>query len=109
VDRPAHGRLAPQHQPRLPCDAASACPDLELAGPAERRRSNFVAGIKHMPVRFLRSRRESAGTRASAQTDTRAPQFFVRRRAEIRLFSVKKWSFFAFFGGFSQGQNDLST
>ena len=27
-------------------------PDLELAGPPERLRSNFVAGIKHMPVRF---------------------------------------------------------
>jgi cholest-4-en-3-one 26-monooxygenase len=30
-------------------------PDLELAGPAERLRSNFVAGIKHMPVRFTPS------------------------------------------------------
>jgi cholest-4-en-3-one 26-monooxygenase len=27
-------------------------PDLALAGPPERLRSNFVAGIKHMPVRF---------------------------------------------------------
>ncbi|HEY6420036.1 MAG TPA: cytochrome P450 [Candidatus Binataceae bacterium] len=27
-------------------------PDLELAGPVERLRSNFVAGIKHMPVKF---------------------------------------------------------
>jgi cytochrome P450 len=27
-------------------------PDLELAGQPERLRSNFVAGIKHMPVRF---------------------------------------------------------
>ena len=27
-------------------------PDIELAGPVERLRSNFVAGIKHMPVRF---------------------------------------------------------
>jgi cytochrome P450 len=31
-------------------------PDLELAGPVERLRSNFVAGIKHMPVRFSASR-----------------------------------------------------
>ena len=34
-------------------------------GPVERLRSNFVAGIKHMPVRF-RPRRTSAGTAASA-------------------------------------------
>jgi len=27
-------------------------PDIEMAGPVERLRSNFVAGIKHMPVRF---------------------------------------------------------
>ena len=27
-------------------------PDLELAGQLERLRSNFVAGIKHMPMRF---------------------------------------------------------
>ncbi|HJU29638.1 MAG TPA: cytochrome P450 [Candidatus Binataceae bacterium] len=31
---------------------ARRLPDIELAGPAERLRSNFVAGIKHMPVRF---------------------------------------------------------
>ncbi len=30
--------------------------DLELAGTPERLRSNFVAGIKHMPVRFTPSR-----------------------------------------------------
>jgi len=30
-------------------------PDLELAGQPERLRSNFVAGIKHMPVRFAPS------------------------------------------------------
>jgi cholest-4-en-3-one 26-monooxygenase len=30
-------------------------PDLELAGHPERLRSNFVAGIKHMPVRFTPS------------------------------------------------------
>jgi cholest-4-en-3-one 26-monooxygenase len=30
-------------------------PDLELAGAPERLRSNFVAGIKHMPVRFTPS------------------------------------------------------
>jgi cytochrome P450 len=27
-------------------------PDMELAGPVQRLRSNFINGIKHMPVRF---------------------------------------------------------
>ena len=27
-------------------------PDIELAGPCERLRSNFINGIKHMPVSF---------------------------------------------------------
>ena len=27
-------------------------PDIELAGPVERLRSNFINGIKHMPVKF---------------------------------------------------------
>jgi hypothetical protein len=27
-------------------------PDIELAGPVERLRSNFINGIKRMPVRF---------------------------------------------------------
>ena len=27
-------------------------PDIELAGPVERLRSNFINGIKHMPVQF---------------------------------------------------------
>jgi cytochrome P450 len=31
---------------------ARRMPDIELAGPVEKLRSNFVAGIKHMPVRF---------------------------------------------------------
>lgn len=36
-------------------------PDIELAGPVERLRSNFVAGIKHMPVRFTpRSAQQAA-------------------------------------------------
>ncbi|MBV8452598.1 MAG: cytochrome P450, partial [Deltaproteobacteria bacterium] len=34
-------------------------PDLELAGQPERLRSNFVAGIKHMPVRFTPSAMEA--------------------------------------------------
>ena len=34
-------------------------PDLELAGPVERLRSNFVAGIKHMPVKFTAARATS--------------------------------------------------
>src|SRR5438874_2247273 len=32
-------------------------PDLELAGPVERLRSNFINGIKRMPVRFTAERR----------------------------------------------------
>ena len=31
-------------------------PDLDLAGTVQRLYSNFVAGIKHMPVRFTPSR-----------------------------------------------------
>jgi cholest-4-en-3-one 26-monooxygenase len=31
-------------------------PDIELAGPVERLRSNFINGIKHMPVRFTAGR-----------------------------------------------------
>jgi cytochrome P450 len=27
-------------------------PDIEVDGPAERLRSNFINGIKHLPVRF---------------------------------------------------------
>jgi cytochrome P450 len=27
-------------------------PDMELAGPVERLRSNFIGGVKRMPVRF---------------------------------------------------------
>ena len=29
-------------------------PDIELRGPVRRLRSNFIAGIKQMPVRFTR-------------------------------------------------------
>jgi cytochrome P450 len=39
-------------------------PDIELAGPVEKLRSNFVAGIKHMPVRF--APRAAADTRVAA-------------------------------------------
>jgi hypothetical protein len=27
-------------------------PDLEVSGPPERLRSNFINGIRHLPVRF---------------------------------------------------------
>ena len=30
-------------------------PDIELAGPVRRLRSNFINGIKEMPVRFTPS------------------------------------------------------
>ena len=39
--------------------------DIQLAGPIERLRSNFVAGIKHMPVKFA-PKRASAGDSARA-------------------------------------------
>jgi cholest-4-en-3-one 26-monooxygenase len=31
-------------------------PDIQLAGPVQRLRSNFINGIKHMPVRFTPER-----------------------------------------------------
>lgn len=31
-------------------------PDIELTAPVSRLRSNFIAGIKHMPVRFTPER-----------------------------------------------------
>jgi cholest-4-en-3-one 26-monooxygenase len=31
-------------------------PDMELAGPVERLRSNFINGIKHMPIAFSEAR-----------------------------------------------------
>jgi len=36
--------------------------DIELAGPVRRLRSNFIAGIKQMPVRFSPGHREEART-----------------------------------------------
>ena len=38
---------------------------IELAGPVEKLRSNFVAGIKHMPIRFRRAEPESRTSRAA--------------------------------------------
>jgi cholest-4-en-3-one 26-monooxygenase len=35
-------------------------PDMELGGPVERLRSNFINGIKHMPVRFTSASRAAA-------------------------------------------------
>jgi cholest-4-en-3-one 26-monooxygenase len=35
-------------------------PDMELAGPVERLRSNFINGIKHMPVQFAATPRAAA-------------------------------------------------
>jgi len=40
-------RMSEELLPRLP--------DTELAGPVERLRSNFINGIKHMPVGFAPS------------------------------------------------------
>jgi cytochrome P450 len=39
-------------------EVARRLSDLEVTGPVQRLRSNFVAGIKHMPVRFRPTRRE---------------------------------------------------
>jgi hypothetical protein len=33
----------------------AAIPDMELAGDVQRLRSNFINGIKHMPVRFTKT------------------------------------------------------
>jgi cholest-4-en-3-one 26-monooxygenase len=33
-------------------------PDMELSGPVQRLRSNFINGIKHIPVSFTPSGRE---------------------------------------------------
>jgi len=41
-------------------ELARRIPDIEIAGPVERLRSNFVAGIKHMPVRFTPNALEQA-------------------------------------------------
>jgi len=38
----------------------SRVPDMEPAGPVERLRSNFINGIKHMPVRFAATSRAAA-------------------------------------------------
>jgi cholest-4-en-3-one 26-monooxygenase len=35
-------------------------PDIELAGPVQRLRSNFINGIKHMPVRFAPGARQES-------------------------------------------------
>jgi len=43
-------------------EIARRMPDIELAGPVERLRSNFVAGIKHMPVRFTPNRPTAAAS-----------------------------------------------
>jgi hypothetical protein len=39
---------------------ARRIPKLELAGDVQPLRSNFIAGIKHMPVRFPSGKRELA-------------------------------------------------
>ncbi|MEW6272204.1 MAG: cytochrome P450 [Thermodesulfobacteriota bacterium] len=36
-------------------------PDIELAGPVRRLRSNFINGVKEMPVRFTPTRKRAAG------------------------------------------------
>jgi len=52
-------------------------PDLELAGPVVRLRSNFQSGIKHMPVRYTRIARRRRSERARGGCP--APTVEVRR------------------------------
>ena len=44
--------LARQQLNAIFCEIVSRLPDMEFAGPVKRLRSNFVDGIKGMPVRF---------------------------------------------------------
>jgi cholest-4-en-3-one 26-monooxygenase len=41
-------------------------PDMELAGEPQRLRSNFISGIKHMPVRFSQGKRENGNRKTDA-------------------------------------------
>ena len=41
-------------------EMARRIPTLELAGDVQPLRSNFIAGIKHMPVKFPKASREVA-------------------------------------------------
>lgn len=41
-------------------EMARRMPELEATGPAEPLRSNFIAGIKHLPVRFPKGPREAS-------------------------------------------------
>jgi cholest-4-en-3-one 26-monooxygenase len=41
-------------------EMARRMPEIEATGPAEPLRSNFIAGIKHMPVRFPKGPREAS-------------------------------------------------
>jgi cholest-4-en-3-one 26-monooxygenase len=43
-------------------------PDMEPTAPALRLRSNFINGIKHMPVQFTPSRKEGAARAAAARS-----------------------------------------
>ena len=66
-------------------------PDLELAGPVERLRSNFVAGIKHMPVRFT-PMRVSAGASAPSQSAgvEHAPIWRIKNRPNPYPFPARE-------------------
>ena len=54
----SNGRLTDANQNRevdldlFPTELFTRLPDLEVAGPPERLRSNFINGIRHLPVRF---------------------------------------------------------
>ena len=47
-------------------EMATRMPDLKVVGEPERLRSNFISGIKHMPVTFTPGKRKHAPELAEA-------------------------------------------
>ena len=45
-------------------ELASRLPDMQLAGEPDRLRSNFIGGIKHMPVKWTPGERVLTSTNA---------------------------------------------
>ena len=48
------GHVPPEEKPEIFTELVTRMPDLQLDGDVEMLRSNFVGGIKHMPVRWDR-------------------------------------------------------
>ena len=53
---PIRGNLDVPEHPRALEELLRRLPDVEHSGPVERLRSNFIGGIKHMPVRYTATR-----------------------------------------------------